>query len=128
MRITAQSCSLFATLVVVVVVLTRAYTGYVEPEVSVTARAGEAPTPRWHRVHARNNLTAKGSRSVSLSELLFQTARKVAVFLFFILPTKMKITIPLWTVYEQLSVFMKYKLLFTDAVQEKKKFSVNKQV
>ena len=49
MRITAQSCSLFATLVVVVVVLTRAYTGYVEPEVSVTARAGEAPTPHLGR-------------------------------------------------------------------------------
>ena len=27
-----------------VVVLTGAYTGFVEPEVSVTARAGEAPT------------------------------------------------------------------------------------
>ena len=29
--------------------LTGAYTGYVEPEVSVTARAGEAPTPRLGR-------------------------------------------------------------------------------
>ena len=33
----------------VVVVLTGEYTGYVEPEVSVTARAGEAPTPRLGR-------------------------------------------------------------------------------
>ena len=29
--------------------LTGAHTGYVEPEVSVTARAGEAPTPRLGR-------------------------------------------------------------------------------
>ena len=31
------------------VVFNRAYTGYVEPEVSVTVRTGEAPTPRLGR-------------------------------------------------------------------------------
>ena len=35
------------------VVLTGAYTGYVEPEVSVTARTGEAPTPRLGRLLGR---------------------------------------------------------------------------
>ena len=39
----------YKVVVVVVVVLTGAYTGYVESEVGVTARAGEAPTPRLGR-------------------------------------------------------------------------------